>query len=550
METLFSTIEYRDPLWIAIAFMCGFGVSLVGLPPLVGFLVAGFVLHALGAEGGVFLSEIAELGVTLLLFSIGLKLRVKQLLRPEVWGVASVHMGAISVLLAGLFIGAATLDLPLFRDLTPMTALLLGFALSFSSTVFAVKVLEEKGDMAAWYGRLAIGVLILQDIAAVIFLGISAAKLPSPWAVVVLAALFVLRPLLLRLLQRVGHGELLVLLGLVLALGGASLFEAVDLKGDLGALVFGVLLAGHAKASELSRALLGLKDLFLVGFFLSIGMAGAPDLSALLVAGLLLVLLPIKTGVYFWVLARFRVRARTASLAAVSLANYSEFGLIVAAIAATSGWLSNDWLVVIAVAVAGSFALAAVLNNRADRVYVGLRPFLRQYEHTERLQGDEPIQYGDARILVSGMGRVGTGAYDTLVQRFGDAVVGVDFDFDVINQHQRAGRNVRDGNLTNPDFWARIDRAHWKIDWILLAMPTQQANLKAATLAREWGFTGKIGATVKYGDELDRLERQGVDAVFNIYAEAGTGFAEHAQERFVSQSVAPMVELPSGSEQR
>ncbi|MBL0712561.1 MAG: cation:proton antiporter [Desulfosarcina sp.] len=66
-----------DPLWISIAFLFGFGIRQIGLPPLIGFLAAGFVLNALGAEGGTFLQEIADLGVTLLLFCIGLKLRVK-----------------------------------------------------------------------------------------------------------------------------------------------------------------------------------------------------------------------------------------------------------------------------------------------------------------------------------------------------------------------------------------------------------------------------------------------------------------------------------------
>jgi len=81
-----------DPIWITIAFVLGFGARQLGLPPLVGFLVAGFVLKAMGAQGGELLEGVAEVGVTLLLFSIGLKLRIPTLLKPEVWAVASVHM--------------------------------------------------------------------------------------------------------------------------------------------------------------------------------------------------------------------------------------------------------------------------------------------------------------------------------------------------------------------------------------------------------------------------------------------------------------------------
>ena len=100
MDSILSSINYNDPIWIAVALVFGFLSRLVGLPPLVGFLVAGFTLNYFGAEGGAFLNEMADLGVTLLLFSIGLKLRVKELLRSEVWGVTAIHILVVSILIA------------------------------------------------------------------------------------------------------------------------------------------------------------------------------------------------------------------------------------------------------------------------------------------------------------------------------------------------------------------------------------------------------------------------------------------------------------------
>ena len=91
-DALSISLNYNDPLWITIALLLGLAAKQLNLPPLVGFLVAGFLLNLGGAQGGAFLSEIAELGVTLLLFTIGLKLNIRQLLRTEVWGVASTHM--------------------------------------------------------------------------------------------------------------------------------------------------------------------------------------------------------------------------------------------------------------------------------------------------------------------------------------------------------------------------------------------------------------------------------------------------------------------------
>ena len=156
-----------DPLYILIAFVLGFAVKQIGLPPLIGFLAAGFVLNAMGVENSEVLQTIADYGVLLLLFSIGLKLKFKSLFKPEIWATASIHM---AVIIFAFSIGIYLLSLisfSLFTDLDYITSLLIAFALSFSSTVFAVKILEEKGESASPYGRIAIGILVIQDIFAV-----------------------------------------------------------------------------------------------------------------------------------------------------------------------------------------------------------------------------------------------------------------------------------------------------------------------------------------------------------------------------------------------
>jgi len=148
------------PLWVLTAFVLGFIVNRVGLPPLVGYLIAGFALNALGAEGGGAIENIADLGVILLLFSIGLKLRLRSLAKPEVWAGASLHM-LITVLLFGvLFVVLGATGLQAFSGMGAQTALIIAFSLSFSSTVFAVKVLEGRSEMASLHGRVSIGILI------------------------------------------------------------------------------------------------------------------------------------------------------------------------------------------------------------------------------------------------------------------------------------------------------------------------------------------------------------------------------------------------------
>ena len=525
--TLFASIDYRDPIWIAVAYLFGFITWQIGLPPLVGFLIAGFTLNIVGASGGDFLNEMADIGVTLLLFSIGLKLHIKQLLRPEVWGVATLHMFSITLGMTILFLMLASFGLPMISELNTSSALLLAFALSFSSTVFAVKVFEDKGEMGSRYGRIAIGVLIVQDIAAVVFLAASTAKLPSPWAAAILVALIAAKPLLIFFLKRAGHGELLILYGLVLAMGGSAVFEVVGLKGDLGALFFGVLVASHPKAGELAKSLLSLKDLFLVGFFLSIGIAVTPTTESVIMALLLMLIIPLKALLFYVLFTRFRLRNRTATFSSLSLANFSEFGLIVSAIAVTNQWLGQEWLGIMAIAVVLSFIVASPLNIYSDAIHQKLCPIIHTLEHDLPLIEDSEIYLDDAEVLVCGMGRVGFGAYNHLSENMGKKVAGIDFEHRTSLNREKNKSALLQGDVSNPDFWLRVKRYKLQLETVLLCMPNHQANLRTAKAIRDWGFKGHIAAITKFSDEEVALRKAGVDSTFNIYAEVGTGFAQN-----------------------
>ena len=314
MDFEWVAIALGDVSWVSLAFLLGFLARLIGLPPLVGFLATGFLLNYLGIASGEMLPKLADLGITLLLFTVGLKLNPKVLLRPQVWSVTALHISIIIPLFGAAIFGLAVMGVSLFSGLDLKLALMLAFTLSFSSTVFVVKTLEKKGEMKSLHGRVAIGILIMQDLAAVIFLAASTGKLPSPWALL-LFLLIPLRPLFHYLLRKIGHGELLILYGMVLALGGAELFELGGVKDDLGALIMGVLISTHPKSKEMAKSMLGFKDLFLVGFFLSIGMSGQLSLEALIIGLLLVPFVFIKSALFFALMTRFKLRARTSLLA-------------------------------------------------------------------------------------------------------------------------------------------------------------------------------------------------------------------------------------------
>jgi len=251
-------------------------------------------------------------------------------------------------------------------------------------------------------------------------------------------------------------------------------------------------------------------------------------MDAIGIALLLVIVVPLKVMFFFWLLARFRLRARTSLLTSLSLANYSEFGLIVAALAMANGWLSSDWLIIIAVALSVSFIIAAPINTAAHQLYRRFRKPLQTFEVANLLSSEQLIDPGNVSVIIFGMGRVGSGAYESVRQRFGDALLGVDFDKDTVDKHRAAGRHVVRGSVTDPDFWERFQLDHRVIKLVMLAMPNQQENLYAVQQLRSSGYTGKLTAIAKYPDEAEALRQAGADSAFNLYAEAGAGFADNA----------------------
>ena len=511
--------------WLTMAFVLGLLARAVGLPPLVGFLIAGFALNVLGVSGGEMIQKLSDLGITLLLFIVGLKLNLKTFARPQVWGVTALHMTLVVCAFGIAVYVLAAVGMPFLAGLDLPRSLLIAFALSFSSTVFVVKVLEEKGESSALHGRIAVGILIVQDVAAVAFLAVSTAKWPTYWALLVLLVV-PLKPLLLRVLERVGHGELLVLCGLILALGGAQVFELLGLKGDLGALFLGVLVASHRKADELAKAMFSFKDLFLVAFFLSIGMSGQLSAAAVMIGAALAPFVILKSALFYGLLTVFKLRSRTSLLASLSLSNYSEFGLIVAAVSVANGWLGDMWLVAVAVALSLSCAASAGLDVVAHGTYTRYRRLWRRLQRSARLPDDQPFELAGATVAVVGMGRIGTGAYDYMRDRHGGAVVGVDIDPGTVQRLRASGRNVLLGDPSDADFWDRVDTGH-TLELVLLALPNLAANLAAIEQFNAESFEGRVAAIAKYDDEVKPLMRAGASAVFNVYDEAGTGFAAH-----------------------
>lgn len=502
-----------DIIWISVAFIAGFIAQMVRIPTIVGYLVAGIVLSIVGIpDNSELIIAIGDLGVTLLLFTVGLHLRIKSILQPEVLGVGSLHL----IISGAVFTG---IGLVVGWDL--MLSVLVGIALGFSSTVLTAKSLEARGELNAYHGRIAIGVLILQDIVAIALLAMSGGGQPSPLALL-LFALPLLRPLLIRLLVWSGNEELTLVYGFLLAIGMGVIFKEVGLDSKLGALVAGLLLSGHPQADELYEKLWGLKEVFLIGFFLQVGLSGLPSASEIPLLLFLFALLPVKGLLFFGLFLRFKLRARTAFMSSIALTAYSEFALIVVTAGVASGIIPANILSMIALLVTMSFAVNALLGGFAEKLWGLIDQSATEIEpdviHTDQV----PSTIGSTNYLIVGMGRAGTAAYDYLKAN-GQRPLGIDADPQTMEEHLENGRRVIYGDSQDGNFWEAFDKS--RVRAILLMIPDRDRKINATQMIRNSGFNGIIHALVRYDDDVDNLIEAGVDEVSQPISRAGRDIA-------------------------
>ena len=151
-----------------------------------------------------------------------------------------------------------------------------------------------------------------------------------------------------------------------------------------------------------------------------------------------------------------------------------------------------------------------------------------KFESKKRLADDRPIKTDGAEILIFGMGKLGTMTYDYMASKFGKTVLGLDANYNIVISHKREWRNVIIGDATDSDFWENLEPGDVKT--VLLCMSNFRANKIAAIRLRKSNFPGRIAAVARFDDEMEKLQKLGVDSVFNLYEEAGIGFAEHVCE--------------------
>ncbi|MES1927293.1 cation:proton antiporter [Salinisphaera sp. T31B1] len=501
-------------IWLALALGGGLAAARLQLPVFVGYLMVGLALGLVGQQSTPLLVEAGEIGVLLLLFGVGLHLRPATLFNRPVLIGGGLHLTA-SLLVLGVVAWAL--------GLTAIEALLCALLLSFSSTVLAAKTLDTAGELGAFHGRLAIGILIVQDcVAVLVMIAVSETAL-SWWTLIVLPGLACLRWPLLWLLSAIDSDELLLLAAALLALGVARLFTELGLSAELGAIAAGALVAAHPRGQALAAHLWAVKELLLSAFFLSVGLQVSPGLTDWALAAALALLLPAKAWLFFALLVSLGLRARTAFLTGNALTSYSEFTLIAGMAAHAQGLLSSTVLSVLTLATVLSFVIHLPHNRLGHAIYDrferGLRAFERDVPHP-----DEPVaSIGAAHYLVLGMGRTGTAAYDFL-RRSGQTAAGLDTDPDVLSRHVAAERRVAYGDAQDRELWR--DLRLRSVRGAVVALPNAPGRLRATRLLREYAPQLVISTFAMHAHEAEALREAGADNVSYLLAEAGERMAE------------------------
>lgn len=511
-----------------------FQLARLGAVP--GFLVAGLIVGPSGLAVISNVSEIgylAEIGVVLLLFVIGIELKPTRLwlMRRQVFGLGSAQLvltGAVLTAICYFLFGMSL-----------RTAILVGPALALSSTAFVLQLLASQKLLNSQYGRASVAVLLLQDLAVVPLLalipllaaremsigadiGLALLESVGILALVVVAGRYFLHPLLHRV-ARAGSPEVFTASAVLIVLGAAMVTEHAGLSMAMGAFLAGLLISESAYRHQVIAEIQPFRGLLLGLFFMSMGMSfnlgllladplGAILLTALLIAIKALIMLPLGR--------MFGMPGRPSLAVALVLAQSGEFALVLFALAWQSGLLAEQRFQELLLVVLLSMMVTPALAHLARRlvVHAGFR-------------GTEPMEeeaHPGAPIVLAGFGRVGHRIGEILAAA-GQPYVALDSDPALIARERGRGNPVYYGDMSNPGVLKSVGAADARIVVVTLNDPEATQELVAAI--REQYPAVEIFARGHNLETCQSLSRLGAAGVVSENVEASLELSRMAMER-------------------
>ncbi|MBL8231429.1 MAG: cation:proton antiporter [Bryobacterales bacterium] len=529
-------------LILLVAVVAGAIGSWLRQPLIVSFIAVGILVGPAGAGIVTKHEEIelfASIGIALLLFVVGLKLDLHTVrtLGPVVLAAGAAQIALTSILgtLASLAMG---MDL--------LTSIYVALALTFSSTIIVVKLLSDRREIDALHGRLAVGFLIVQDLAVIVAmiaitavgseriedrslaehavlvaatgLGFVSAVVALSWRALPAATAWLAR-----------SPELLVLSGIAWAVVLAAAGHALGLSKELGAFLAGASLASTPYREAIGSRLVTIRDFLLLFFFIDLGARldfstlGATLGQAIVLSVLVLIGKPL---IVLATMGAMGYRKRTGTLVGLTLAQISEFSLILGALGVSVGHLRSDAMGLITTVSLVTIGLSTYMIIHSARIYDSVSKWLHLFERRSPFRetaSDKLVADVPADVLIIGLGRYGSGIIRHLLLR-NRRVIGIDFDPEALARLRALQVPVLYGDASDPDLFSHLPLE--SIAWIVSTAPDLDSSLVLLQHLRQRGFSGKIAVTCRTADEGDILRFEGADLLLRPYADASEQAAD------------------------
>ena len=527
---------------LALTALAGVVAIRLRQPVLIAYIVVGIAVGPAGLElvrSHDQIDLLAQVGVTVLLFVVGLKLDLTQVR----------HIGPVALAtglgqLAFTILFGLALLLALGKGLAE--AIYVAVALTFSSTIIIVKLLSDKRELDSLHGRIAVGFLIVQDLAVVLAMmamsALSGGADAAAWqvaaslilrvavAALVMAAL--MRWVLPRLvLAMASSQELLLVFAIAWGTGLAALGEWVGFSKEAGAFLAGFSLASTPYREAIGGRLTGIRDFLLLFFFIDLGAKldfstlGGELWPVVVLSAFVLIGNPL---IVMAIMGYMGYRKRTGFLAGLTVAQISEFSIVFVAMGITLGHVGTEALALTTLVGLVTITLSTYLILYSQDLYRRLAPWLRPFErrhpHRELAAEQHGEVDGHPEVLVFGLGRYGRRLAERL-QAADLRVLGVDFDPERANELARADLQVRFGDAQDPGFLASLPLAGAR--WAVSTLPDLDSNRALLHGLAEQGFGGDIAVVARDEAQGAELWRVGAPVVLYPFRDAVDFAAEN-----------------------
>jgi len=481
---------------------------------------------------------LARMGIAILLFVVGLKLDL-HLIRTL--GPVALATGLGQV----LFTSVIGYFLAIALGFPPMVAIYVAVALTFSSTIIIVKLLSDKRELDMLHGRIAVGFLIIQDIVVILVMiglsaygqaGISDRLTGTLLSLLLKGATFLvgigllMRYVLPSLLHHLARSlELLMLFSIAWAVFFAILSESLGLSKEVGAFLAGVSLASTRYREAIGARLMSLRDFLLLFFFidlgarLDLGSLGGQIGPAIVFSLFVLIGNPLIVMVIMGIMG---YRRRTGFLAGLTVAQISEFSLVLGALGVSIGHIDNETLGLITLVGLITIGLSTymilyshIIYNRMAR---WLSIFERRFPYREK-QEEGTTAVPSVDVILFGLGRYGTNLARHLIQR-GVKILGVDINSKTVTEWNGHGIQALYGDAEDPEFPATLPLQEAK--WIVSTIPQREINLTLLDSLHHYGYAGQKAVTAHDPSDAEILRESGADLILFPFVDAAKEAAE------------------------